>query len=114
MDILNNHFKIQENSWQLAKLNKKALDLKGENQKLKNHLTNESNILSASLCYLLHINVYDFTVGHLLNMDGENNQSAIQIWVLEKLVKVGYPYESYPIRKLKDKLEVDLNRSILS
>jgi hypothetical protein len=110
MNVFNEHFKVKEYQKQLSNINKKAIELKISDQKLKYHLKAEANILACSLCLLLHIQKYEYAVAHLLRDGTMNNQQAISLWVLNQLVEVGFPYHLCALKELKIKLEIELNR----
>jgi len=114
MGIIDNHFKVKEYNQQLSQFNHAAIKLSCDLKQLKAQLVNESRVLSSSLCQLLNIAEYDFSVAHLLNIHSGNNQEAISDWVLNKLVEAGFPYESCPLKSLVTKLEIDLNRLLLN
>jgi hypothetical protein len=109
MEIIDQHFKVKEYNEQLSKFKNEAIFLRCNLNQLKEQLLYESRVLSSSLCLLLHIPEYEHSVAHLLGANSMNNHQAISYWVLDKLVEVGFPYESCPLKSLVVKLEVDLN-----
>lgn len=114
MDIINQHFKVQEYNQRLSKFKNETIFLKGNLNQLKKQLVNESRVMSSSLCLLLHIPESEHSVAHLLNAHSMNNQEAISYWVLDKLVEAGFPYESCPLKKLATTLEIELNSLLLN
>lgn len=114
MDIINQHFKVKEYNKQLLKFNNEVIFLRCHLNQLKAQLVSESQVLSSSLCLLLHIPENDHAVAHLLNAQTMNNKQAMSYWVLSKLVEAGFPYESCSLKKLATTLEIELNRLLLN
>lgn len=114
MDITDQHFKVKEYNQQLSKYNNEVIMLNCNLKQLKAQLVNESRVLASSLCLLLGIPEHDHGVAYLLNVRAEYNQKALSFWVLDKLVEVGFPYESFPLKKLVTSLEIELNRLLLN